>query len=206
MSKKITSIFFFFFIIVISISDCFASVTIDLVQSKGTYQAGNSYSIDFRIKITDSWYIHGPGELSDSLIPTTLSFEETPSIKIQRILFPEPEKKKFNYTDDILDVYSGEIFIKATLLIGDNIQPGEHLIKGRLAYQACSDRLCLPPETTFFDIKLLISPGDTASGLSNPDNDVLMINGKKDEKTFTEKMMDRGFFLSIILFFLVFLT
>ncbi|MBN2062612.1 MAG: thioredoxin family protein [Deltaproteobacteria bacterium] len=202
MSKKYTWALLNFLSIFILVYDSHATVTIDLFETPVTYQAGKSYPVSFRVKVSESWYIHGTGEASDYLIPTALSFKETPAIKIKEVRFPEPEKKIFDYSKQIQDVYAGEFLIKATLLIKENAELGKHLVRGTLTYQACSDKSCLPPKTISFDIKLQVITGDAVTGASEYNQDIRIISGKDNERPDAEKLAGRGIFLSILIFFL----
>ncbi|MFH1293463.1 MAG: protein-disulfide reductase DsbD domain-containing protein, partial [Pseudomonadota bacterium] len=121
-----------------------ATCTVNVIQSRDQYPAGDSYPILFRIRISKPWYIHGTKESGDGLIPTVLSFSETPGVELRELQFPEPEKKRFEYTNEQVEVFSGEFLVQGKLIVNEKATTGKQVITGRLSYQACSSRSCLP--------------------------------------------------------------
>ena len=87
------------------VSSWAATCTVNVIQSQDQYPAGDSYPILFRIRVSKPWYIHGTKESGDGLIPTALSFSETPGIELREFQFPEPEKKRFEYTNEQVEVF-----------------------------------------------------------------------------------------------------
>ena len=40
--------------------------------------------------------------------------------------------------------------------LGVNVQPGEYLIKGKVTYQTCNEKICLPPVTDEVNISVTV--------------------------------------------------
>jgi thiol:disulfide interchange protein DsbD len=139
-----------------------ATATVDIVHSQDRYPAGGFYPLMVRIKIQNPWYLHGTGESKEGLIPTVASFSETEFLKVEGLRFPEPEKKRFEYAKEPIEVFSGEILVQATLRVKQETPPGEKVMVGTLSYQACSAKACLPPEKV--PMRLVVST--TAPGAS----------------------------------------
>jgi thiol:disulfide interchange protein DsbD len=135
-----------------------ATCKVNVIQSQDQYPAGDSYPILFRIRISKPWYIHGTKESGDGLIPTVLSFSETPGVALRKLQFPEPEKKRFEYTNEQVAVFSGEFLVQGTLIVDEKAMTGKRVITGRLSYQACSSSACLPPENIPAVFSLSIAP------------------------------------------------
>ena len=123
-----------------------STVQVSVSQSMDRYPAGGSFPVEIRITTAKGWYIHGPEKDQNFLIPTVLSFPATETIRIEEIKFPAPEKITFAYAKDPIEVFSGEIRVKALLVVEKEATPGNHILKGELSYQACSENSCLPPE------------------------------------------------------------
>lgn len=124
-----------------------ATVQVEVVQPRSQYPAGASYPVLFQLRVAGSWYIHGTGSSEDGIIPTRLSFPDSPVLKVKEITFPAPEKKRFPYTKNPIEVFSGEFQVRARIIISKKAPAGEQVIKGKLSFQACSAKSCLPPET-----------------------------------------------------------
>ena len=139
-----------------------ATVQVSVVQSMDHYPAGDSFPLEIQISTEKGWYIHGTERGENFLIPTVLSFPASGKVRIKKIEFPMPEKITFAYAKDPIEVFSGEIRVKALLVVAKEVLPGNHLLKGELSYQACSKDSCLPPETVSVSIPVSVIQGDGA--------------------------------------------
>ena len=148
-----------------------ATVRVEVIQSRDEYPAGGSYPIQFLVRVTKSWYIHDTGAGEEGLIPTVLTFPDSPIFRVEGITFPAPEKKRFEYTKKPVGVFSGEFRIRATIIIGGKAPVGKQAIKGKFSSQACAEHSCLPPEAVPVLISLNITP--TAAGTKIADQPVL---------------------------------
>ena len=133
-----------------------STVQVSVSQSMDRYPAGGSFPVEIRITTAKGWYIHGPEKDQNFLIPTVLSFPATETIRIEEIKFPAPEKITFSYAKDPIEVFSGEISVKALLMVEKEATPGNHILKGELSYQACSENSCLPPEMVTVSISVSV--------------------------------------------------
>jgi thiol:disulfide interchange protein DsbD len=135
-----------------------ATCTVSIIQSRDQYPVGGSYPVLFRLRVSKPWYIHGPKESGDGLIPTVLSFSETPGVEITEFQFPGPEKKRFEYSKEPVDVFSGKFLVQGKLFVDETAATGKRVITGQLSYQACSSSACLPPENVPAVFSLSIVP------------------------------------------------
>ena len=55
--------------------------------------------------------------------------------------------QKFSFSDKPLSVFEGEFKVTAKFKIPANAPAGAAKLEGKLRYQACNDRMCLPPRT-----------------------------------------------------------
>lgn len=143
-----------------------ATVRVEVVHYQDRYQPGGRYPVLFSLSIAEPWSIHSTAEEED-LIPTTLTFPEHPDLSVEGIRFPDPEKKKPDFSSGPIEVFSGDLLVRASLVVGENAGAGSREIKGTLAYQACSDRACLPPEKVSVPVSLTIAPPGSATQLLN---------------------------------------
>jgi len=153
-----------------------ATVQVEVIQSRDQYPAGGSYPIEFLVRVNKPWYIHDTGAGEEGLIPTLLTFPDSPTFKVKDITFPAPEKKRFEYTKKPVGVFSGEFRIRATIIISGKAPVGKQAIKGKLSSQACAEHSCLPPETVPVLISLNITP--PAAGTKAEDQPVLERDGQ----------------------------
>lgn len=170
MKKLILISFLSFIVVFFCPSTSIAStVQVEIIHSQDKYQLKGAYPISFHLKISKPWYIHSTKKDNNYLIPTVLSFNESPGLRMERVSFPEPARKKFDYLPDPVEVFSGEILVEATLRVSEKAPLGRHVIKGNLSYQACSSNVCLLPENVPVNISASIVLGGTPSKALNQD-------------------------------------
>ena len=159
MKNRILFLFVAFFILIVpfpSHSEEY-TVRVETLHAQSPYPAGGKYPILFRLQIQKPWYIHGPHE-EEFIFPTELSFSNTSNLKLKKITFPDPENVKFPYREEPVEVYSGSILVQATIVVGKKTPEGKAVIKGKLAYQACTDKVCEPPDSLPISVSLDIAP------------------------------------------------
>src|SRR5512136_935104 len=106
-----------------------AKVKIDVIHSQDRYEAGASRPLLFRLSIADKWYIHGPFKEGD-MIPTEFAFDDQSRIRIKDFCFPITENLKFDYLSEPVALFSGQILVRGTLVLPEDIPYGEHVLKG----------------------------------------------------------------------------
>ena len=195
--KKTYLIFLIFSLLIsFSVSAKNPTVSVEVIQSTDKYEKDKTYPVLFKLTVAKDWYIHSVTK-EEPLIPTVLSFMDSEGLQIDNILFPEPEKKKFEYTDKPVDVYSGSFYIKGTVEAGIQASEGAHTIKGNLSYQACSEKSCLAPETVPVEVPITIVPAGTQTTEINKD----LFQAKQNTETFNSKF-DSGLFWALLWTFL----
>jgi len=177
-------------------------VQVDVINSRDQYPAGETYPILFKVNVATPWYIHGTKAGADGLIPTVLSLSNLPGLMVEDLRFPPPEKKKFEYTNEPVEVFSRQFLVRARLRVNPEITPGEHLINGGISFQACSSRLCLPPQKVPISLSLLVAPQGAHSSLQNQ----TMFYSEEADPANPEPVsgwsMDGGLWLTLLAIFL----
>lgn len=177
-----------------------STVQVAAIHGQDRYQAGREFPVLFRLKIEKPWYIHGAGKGEGSLIPTALTFQKTPGLEITDVRFPRPEKKKFDFSSQPIDVLTGEIVVRATLRVQPEAPQGRHVIRGRLSYQACVGAQCRMPEEAPVSLFVDVVPPDTVVTLLNQD---LFLAGEQGPATEAGRFRPgAGFFLTLLGIFL----
>ena len=168
MKKIYLSLLIFSLFLPSSVYADIPTVSVDVIHSTDRYEKNKSYPVLFKLTVAKDWYIHAAMK-EDFLIPTELAFSNSANLKIDKILFPETKKKKFEYTDKPVDVYSGTFFVKGTVSVENESPDGLQTIKGELSYQACSAVSCLAPETLPVDLQFTVVPPGTRTAQINQD-------------------------------------
>ena len=67
-------------------------------------------------------------------------------ITTDRPVYPAPIKKKFEFAEQLLDVYEGEAQISLVLHLAEATK-GQHSVPIKVRVQACDNEKCYPPAT-----------------------------------------------------------
>lgn len=106
---------------------------------------GTSERIAVVAHIKPGYHINDHKPSLDYLIPTKVVFEHSPSLSVEKVIYPRGTLKKFVFLDSPISVYEGEIRLGAILQVNRSTKPGTYPLQGKLMYQACNDHACLPP-------------------------------------------------------------
>ncbi len=90
----------------------------------------------------------------DYLIPLKLTWTPAP-LEVAEVVYPKPQMEKYAFSEKPLSVYTGDFDIITKFKVPASAPPGPAVLTGKLRYQACTDRMCLPPKTV--DVSLPIT-------------------------------------------------
>ena len=113
---------------------------------------GNNYQVVYHVSLTKGWHIFSQKPGDESLIPPSFKLSKgsgvTPVGKLQERGTLKVEK--IEGFDNTINYYEGEVdFIQKVAVKGKVLS-----IKGEHEYQVCNDKMCLPPRTKEFSIKI----------------------------------------------------
>jgi len=79
------------------------------------------------------------------LIPTKFVAEPSEQFTVKNVIYPPGTPMKFVFSDVPLSVYQGKLVVGVLLQAAKTVPPGTYTLRGKFAYQACSDHACLAP-------------------------------------------------------------
>ncbi|RPI77342.1 MAG: DUF255 domain-containing protein [Desulfobacteraceae bacterium] len=176
-------------------------IKLEVLHSQDHYQAGKTYPVLLRITITPGWFIHGD-QLSDPFaFPTRFLFKENPPIKIGQIQFPKAEERKFDYSPEPLELFSGTLLVRTEFFIDADARPGQKTIQGKLEYQGCTAKSCIPVEE--LPVKIAVSVVGSDQPVQEINQELFEQAGKQVENfSFGRFTIGSGVGLILTLFFL----
>lgn len=135
---------------------------------------GQELGVELEVRLDPGWHIYGD-PLPQNYQPTVLEFHG-PLLEEYSIKMPAATRLLLKALDETLPVYKGELRARGTLGIkwsppipakfleplGPPIKAGLHQIEGLFRFQACSDRVCEPPQALTFQLPLTIEAGIAA--------------------------------------------
>lgn len=122
--------------------------------AKGIVRAQAQLISDQQVAITidleEGWHINSAKPLQDYLIATAVTDQQQQPLK--NIRYPEPTERVLGFQSETLSLYDDGVVITAELPVAADNTP---LVPIELRLQACSDEICLAPETLTLHVSTL---------------------------------------------------
>ena len=107
---------------------------------------GSTVSAKVQARMREGYHCNSNTPSDEYLIPLKLAW--TPGIlQDPQVKYPKPSNEKYAFSEKPLSVYSGTFDIVTDFKIPADAKSGQTMVTGKLKYQACDDRSCLPPKT-----------------------------------------------------------
>lgn len=106
--------------------------------------AGKPSQVALHFRVVEGMHINSHTPHDDFLIPTTFSIPSGEGVKMESTNYPAGTDITLPSSPGMkLNVYSGDFIVETHVVAAR----GNHLVKGKLHFQACNMSQCLPPET-----------------------------------------------------------
>ncbi|MEM7251149.1 MAG: protein-disulfide reductase DsbD domain-containing protein [Pseudomonadota bacterium] len=135
------------------------NILLDFASVPAQVRPAGTTELVVELTMPDGWHIHARKPTFDYLIPTEMTVDLPRGWRAIKTAYPRSVEYPFAFAkDEPLAVYEGMILFKTTVAVPSSAEPGPVNIHFSLRYQACSDRVCLPPVTRRGSIPLRIDP------------------------------------------------
>ncbi len=130
--------------------------------SKSAAFPGQEIRVALQLDIEKGWHINGHKPRETYLVPTEVTLEKNPRFTLEKIHYPKPKRKTFEFIQGEMEVYEGKVLFFMDLAVSTKAALGMGRISGKIKYQACDDRSCLIPMESGFSASIPITgdPGE----------------------------------------------
>ncbi|MCP4702847.1 MAG: DUF255 domain-containing protein [Gammaproteobacteria bacterium] len=111
----------------------------------------NERWLDVTLEIRDGWHVNARRPLQKDLVPTLLSLDENQKQQLGPVVYPQAKIRRLSFQQSPLALYEGKFHLRAPLL-GEKQENSTGKLAVQLKFQACSDEVCLAPETLLLTI------------------------------------------------------
>jgi len=118
-------------------------------------KAGESNEAVVKVNTQSGYHINANPPSFDYLKATQLDLEDTAEISVDYIYYPNPQVKKFEFSEQPLRVYEGETQLRVMLNADKSAPLGRRTLPAKLNVQACDDKVCYPPGA--IDLVILVT-------------------------------------------------
>ena len=115
---------------------------------------GQQFTARLALHLRSGFHVNSNTPAEDWLIPLKLTWATGP-LAIEQVTYPKPQSEKTEFSPKPLLVFSGDFEIQTRFKASPNVPSGLTSVVGKLRYQACNSRECLPPKT--IEVKLPVN-------------------------------------------------
>jgi thioredoxin:protein disulfide reductase len=108
-----------------------------------------------KLQLQPGYHVNSNAPNEEYLIPMRLSWDSA-AVETISVQYPKPATEKSDFSDKPLSVFSGGFEILTKFRRAAKASPGPGFLNGKLRYQACNDKMCLPPKTLEVKVPLLV--------------------------------------------------
>lgn len=109
-------------------------------------KAGTTVEFKLPLQLREGYHVNTDKPPDPYLIPLRLTWDSGP-ITAAEVVYPKPETRKVDFFAGPFPVFSGHFELLTRFKVPASVPPGLVNVAGKLRYQACNDRMCLPPKT-----------------------------------------------------------
>ena len=117
-------------------------------------RAGTTVEVKLPLQLREGYHVNSNMPPDPYLIPLKLSWDAGPFTAFE-VVYPKPILLKLGFWPTPVPVFSGKFELTTRFKVTASVPPGLVNLPGKLRYQACNDRMCLPPKT--IDLTLPVS-------------------------------------------------
>ena len=119
-------------------------------------KAGATIEVKLPLQLREGYHVNTNMPPDPYLIPLRLTWDAGP-VTASEVVYPKPEAHKVEFFAGLLPVFSGRFELITRFKVAPSTQPGLVNVAGKLRYQACNDRMCLPPKTVDLTLPVSVS-------------------------------------------------
>jgi hypothetical protein len=130
------------------------------IAKKTPIEPGRRATIEVEGNIQDGWHIYGLDQVSGGPTPLRVILDDNEFMQSAgAIKGTEPVKKHDTSFDLETQVYTHSFTLQLPVLVKQHPATGKQAVSLSVRFQACSDRVCLPPRTVHVAVPIEINPG-----------------------------------------------
>ena len=113
---------------------------------KLTIKRGATAQVKLKAQLQPGFHANSNAPADEFLIPMKLTWAKEP-LDTEQVTYPKPQFEKYAFSPNPVSVFSGNFEIDTRFKAPPNANPGLGMMTGKLRFQACNNKECLPPRT-----------------------------------------------------------
>ena len=108
------------------------------------------------LQLRPGFHVNSNAPADPYLIPLKFTWSDTRTLQPIEVVFPKPQMEKYEFSEKPLSVFTGDIKVQAKFKVLPTAPLGPGVVGGKLRYQACNDKMCLPPRSVDVTIPVTV--------------------------------------------------
>lgn len=130
------------------------------IASKRPVNSGSKATVEVAADIQDGWHIYGLNQGSGGPTPLHVALDANDTLQAAGAVRGTAPVKKHDTSFDIdTEVYTHSFTLQIPAQVTQHLPAGKRDVSVSVRFQACSDRVCLPPRTVHVPVAIEIKPG-----------------------------------------------
>jgi len=113
---------------------------------KLTIKRGATAEVRLKAQLQPGYHANSNAPADEFLIPLRLTWAKEP-LEAEQVTYPKPQFEKYAFSPNSVSVFSGNFEIATRFKALPKSNPGLGVMTGKLRFQACNNKECLPPRT-----------------------------------------------------------
>jgi thiol:disulfide interchange protein DsbD len=130
------------------------ALSVDDPAKLGVKRAGVT-DLRLKVHVREGFHVNSNTPSEDYLIPLKVTWEPG-AVEAVETVYPKPKHEQYAFSDKPLSVFDGTFEIVTKFKPGTNSAPGPGVVNGKLRYQACNDKMCLPPKNIAIKLPVVV--------------------------------------------------
>lgn len=112
--------------------------------AKATGKRNGELEVQLTAQLKPGYHVNSNTPSEEYLIPLRLTWDAKP-LEVADVRYPKSVMERYQFADKPLSVFTGDFDIVTRFKVPANAPSGLGILAGKLRYQACSEKACLPP-------------------------------------------------------------
>jgi hypothetical protein len=106
---------------------------------------GGTLTVQIPFALKEGYHVNSDKPSEAYLIPLRLTWSKG-VLEPEQVVYPQPKMEKYEFSTTPLSVFSGMFQVTAKFKVPASAFTGPAAMNGKLRYQACNNKMCLPPK------------------------------------------------------------
>ncbi len=115
---------------------------------------GGEADLKLKAELRPGFHVNSNAPADEFLIPLKLTWPKDSPIEAGQVTYPKPQFENYAFSTKPVSVFSGTFEIVTRFKAPAGVAPGAVPITGKLRFQACNNKECLPPRT--IDVRVTV--------------------------------------------------